>query len=115
MHITPREILASAAALLLLLLTVLWLALPGERPAPLSFRPLPPAENRAESRLNINEASAPELMELPGIGDALSEKILQQRSLAPLTGPEDLLAVSGIGPATLQDVEAYITYEGVLP
>ncbi len=53
-------------------------------------------------RIRINEASASDLMELPGIGDSMAARILAERVRSgSFTGPEDLLRVRGIGPKTL--------------
>ena len=48
--------------------------------------------------MNINTASADELVVLPGIGDATAEKIVADRKAnGPFTSAEDLKRVSGIG------------------
>ncbi len=53
--------------------------------------------------VDINSADARELISLPGIGPALAGRILESRARdGPFLSPDDLLRVSGIGPATLQ-------------
>lgn len=53
-------------------------------------------------RLDLNRAGVEDLQLLPGIGPALAERIVAHRSReGRFREPEDLLAVSGIGPATL--------------
>lgn len=53
--------------------------------------------------LNINRASVAELMELPGIGPALAERIVRYRFLhGPFRTVEELLEVRGIGPQILE-------------
>ena len=53
--------------------------------------------------IQVNTADAEELMEFPGIGETLSRMIIQERSEnGPFYYAEDLVAVKGIGPATLE-------------
>jgi len=52
--------------------------------------------------VNVNTATAEELQTLPGIGPARAQDLIQWRSEnGPFEAVEDLLQVSGIGPATL--------------
>lgn len=52
--------------------------------------------------LDINRASVAELMELPGIGPALAERIVGYRLLhGPFRSVEELLEIPGIGPQVL--------------
>lgn len=49
-------------------------------------------------RIDINRATAAELEELPGVGPATAEKIVDDREAnGPFTKPEDLMRVPGIG------------------
>lgn len=58
-----------------------------------------------DGRININTASAAELQRLPGIGPALSERIVAYRDAwGPFDVIEDILEVSGIGPAKFADI-----------
>ncbi len=53
--------------------------------------------------LDINRASVAELMELPGIGPALAERIVRYRFLhGPFRSVEELLEIPGIGPQILE-------------
>ena len=54
-----------------------------------------------EVAIDPNRADAAELASLPGIGPALAQRIVDERTRAPFKSPEDLLRVSGIGEKTL--------------
>ena len=52
-------------------------------------------------KININQASAGELIQLKGIGPKLAERIVQYREEhGPFRVPEDIMKVKGIGPKT---------------
>jgi len=52
--------------------------------------------------ININSATMEELIMLPGIGPALAQRIVDDRSAhGPFVSVEDLERVSGIGPKTI--------------
>jgi competence protein ComEA len=64
----------------------------------------------AEEGININAATAPELEQLPGIGPALAQNIVDYREThGPFLKLEDLLEVSGIGPAKLEQIQDLIS------
>lgn len=65
-----------------------------------------------EGVVNVNAASAEQLMLLPGIGEAKAELIIAARSQKPFASNEDLLAVKGIGEKTLSKWESHIAFEG---
>jgi len=59
-------------------------------------------DESAGDRLDLNQATAPELEMLPGIGPSLAQKIVDFRDQHGRFGTvEDLLNVPGIGPAKL--------------
>ena len=65
-----------------------------------------------ETRLiDINSASAPELANaLPGIGAVLSQRIVAHREAnGPFVRADQIMGVSGIGPATYEAVRSLIT------
>jgi len=62
--------------------------------------------------LNVNDASQQALQQLPGIGPALSNRIIEYRSTQrPFQRVKELKRVSGIGPKTLADLRPMIRVE----
>jgi competence protein ComEA len=60
--------------------------------------------------ININEATQAELESLPGIGPATAMKIISYREESgPFTAIEDIMNVSGIGPATFEKIQDRIS------
>lgn len=63
----------------------------------------------ASSMVRLNRATAEELATLPGIGPALSERIIQfRREHGNFARVDELLTVKGIGPALLERVRSKI-------
>ncbi len=61
--------------------------------------------------LDVNTATEEELAELPGIGPVLARRIVEyRRTHGPFRGPEDLLAIKGIGPKRLSRLKAYLDF-----
>lgn len=59
-------------------------------------------------RVRINSASAGDLQQLPGIGPALAQRIVETRSRGRFASVEDLLRVPGIGKAKLAKLRDYV-------
>ena len=60
--------------------------------------------------VNINTANSEELQQVPGIGPATAEKILQMRkSYGTFKSVDDLLAIKGIGKKRLEKMRKYLT------
>src|SRR2546430_2511992 len=60
--------------------------------------------------VNINTANAEELQQVPGIGPATAQKILQMRkSYGAFKSVDDLLALRGLGPKRLEKMRKYLT------
>jgi competence protein ComEA len=60
--------------------------------------------------VNINAATSEELQQVPGIGPATAEKILQMRkSYGAFKSVDDLLAIKGIGKKRLDKMRKYLT------
>lgn len=84
----------------------------GETTATATSAPATSSEGSASTDagglININGASAEELCELPGVGEATAKKIVAEREAnGPFASPEDLMRVSGIGEkkfASLKDL-----------
>lgn len=64
--------------------------------------------NSMMQSVRINSASAGELQQLPGIGPALAQRIVETRKGGRFTSTEDLLRVPGIGKAKLAKLRAYV-------
>ena len=64
--------------------------------------------NSAVQIVRINSASAGELQQLPGIGPALAQRIVETRNSGRFTSAEDLLRVPGIGKAKLAKLRDYV-------
>ncbi|SRR5258708_26751484 len=60
--------------------------------------------------VNLNTATALELQQVPGIGPATADKILQMRkSYGAFKSVDDLRAIKGIGPKRMEKMRKYIT------
>lgn len=64
--------------------------------------------NSAVQIVRINSASASELQQLPGIGPALAQRIVETRKGGRFTSADDLLRVPGIGKAKLAKLRNYV-------
>lgn len=88
---------------------------PGEEPRPHPVGPTDPAadgpaETAEGALIDLNTADAAELEELPGVGPAIARRILEHREKnGPFTSVDGLLEVSGIGPATLEEIRGRAT------
>jgi len=77
-------------------------AAPGASPAPAGGAPT--------GLINVNTATATELEALSGIGEVLAATIVEYRTTnGPFIAVDDLLDVSGIGPATLDEIRDQIS------
>lgn len=70
------------------------------------------ASETAPQKIDINAADEEQLQLLPGIGPVLAQRIVQWRQEnGNYEIPEDLLAVEGIGLATLEAIRDMITIQ----
>jgi competence protein ComEA len=79
-------------------------------PAFAAKRALAPGE-----RIDLNRASAAELMRLPGVGEKRAQAIVAQRARQPFRRPEDVLSVKGLGPAWFAKVKANLATGAAVP
>lgn len=68
----------------------------------------PGRNNSMMQSVRINSASASELQQLPGIGPALAQRIVETRNSGRFTSADDLLRVPGIGKAKLAKLRNYV-------
>lgn len=67
--------------------------------------------NRILAPINLNQATAEGLTRLPGIGEKLAGRIIEDRDKrGPYKKPEDLLRISGIGPKLLNKITPYLVF-----
>lgn len=72
-----------------------------------------PGGELSQSLININTATQVELESLPGIGPVRAQAILQYRQEhGPFHDISDLQDISGIGPATFEQLKGLITVGG---
>jgi len=72
---------------------------------------LAPVSATAEDLININTADEETLQSLPGIGPALSERVVEHRERFPFEEKEDIMQVSGVGESTYQEIKELIVVE----
>lgn len=83
------------------------LALLAASPALAAKKALAPGE-----RIDLNRASAAELMRLPGVGEKRAQAIVAHRQKQPFRRAEDVLAVKGLGPAWFAKVKGNLVTGG---
>lgn len=71
-------------------------------------RPLELERTTLAYRIDLNRATRAELLQVPGIGPALADRIDEHRQQQAFESVDDLLKVRGIGPATLQRVRSWV-------
>jgi competence protein ComEA len=67
-------------------------------------------ESESSLKVDINSADVEELDELPEVGPATAEAIIEYRQAnGSFTAVDELEAVPGIGPTTIQNIEPFAT------
>jgi competence ComEA-like helix-hairpin-helix protein len=81
------------------------------RPAPPRTTRNPSGKPRPDSAsIDINAATASELVKLPGIGDAYARRIIAYRDgHGPFTRVDDLMHVAGIGARRFEALRPFVT------
>jgi len=70
------------------------------------------AVNQAIETIHLNQATAEQLQALPGVGPALSERIIDYRNEhGPFSSVDQLTSVKGVGPAKLAKFKPQLTVE----
>jgi competence protein ComEA len=59
--------------------------------------------------IDLNTASKDQLISLPGVGEFRADSIIEWRTNNLINSTSDLLAISGIGPATVDSIRDYVT------
>ena len=95
--------LVIAAATIAVLSSAVWLV----RDTRDLFGSSDPAEGSL--RVNVNRATLPELISIPGIGETLAVLIVAHR---PYESVEDLIRIDGIGPQTLESLRPFVKIDG---
>lgn len=70
------------------------------------------APKQITGAVNINTATAAELMLLPGIGKSKADAIIAFRQTSPFKTPQDIVKVKGIGEKMLAKIQQYVVIDG---
>lgn len=71
-----------------------------------------PVASTAVETIHLNQATAEELQTLPGVGPALSERILLYRTEhGPFTSVDQLTEVNGVGQAKLAKLKSQLAVD----
>lgn len=77
-----------------------------------SFAADKPAQGAALTMIHLNQATAEELQSLPGVGPALSERIIVFRNEhGPFRNLDDLAQVKGVGQVKLAKLKKQLTLD----
>ena len=105
----PREqgAVAALVAGALALMAAIWWRHGGPRGGVIDIDRAPPRV--AKFQVDVNEADWPELIQLPGVGRTLAERLVAEREQnGAFRDVDDLRRVGGIGPRTLERIKPYL-------
>ena len=68
-----------------------------------------PGVGSSSGMIDLNTASKDQLMSLPGVGESRADLIIELRTNNLINSTSDLLAISGIGPATVNGIRDHVT------
>jgi len=84
-----------------------WAYLGGHRGQLIEIERATPLD--AKFLVDINRADWPEILQLPGLGEILAQRILaDRRNKGPFLDLDDLVRVDGIGVKTLEKIRPYL-------
>ena len=64
---------------------------------------------QAKFQVDINRADWPEIIQLPGLGEILAQRVITDRTAnGPFLDVDELVRVDGIGPKTLEKIRPYL-------
>lgn len=90
--------------------TVRGVTVRADRTIPAQTEAVRAAAETAEERVNINQATAEELQQLPQIGETIAQRIVDYRTQnGPFSGISELMNVEGIGETRFEAIKDYVT------
>lgn len=107
--IQPRDLagVCALAASALVLIACYWLYRGGHRGALVEIDRAPPLQ--AKFLVDINQAEWPEIIQLPGLGEVLAQRVVANRQdNGPFRDVDELTRVDGIGRKTLEKLRPYL-------
>jgi competence protein ComEA len=102
-----QQTLAALLAGALALLAAAWWRHGGHRGGLVEIDRAPPLVARFQ--VDVNRADWPELIQLPGVGEVLAQRLIAERQQnGDFRNFEDLARVRGLGPRTLDRIKPYL-------
>jgi competence protein ComEA len=102
-----QQTLAVLLAGALALLAAAWWRHGGHRGGLVEIDRAPPLVARFQ--VDVNRADWPELIQLPGVGEVLAQRLIAERQQnGDFRNFEDLARVRGLGPRTLDRIKPYL-------
>lgn len=85
-------------------------AAPVTTPAAPAAKPATPTTQAQAKKINVNTASASELEQLKGIGEARSKKIVEERGKAKFKNFDDLVKRSSLPSNVEAEIKDHVTF-----